>query len=59
MEKNGLTNAYKTHTHKYFFVSQQLDYVFYNDCVIKNVNIGKRIKYSDHSPVWFDIDFTK
>jgi endonuclease/exonuclease/phosphatase family metal-dependent hydrolase len=59
MEKNNLTNAYKTHTHKYFFVSQQLDYVFYNDCNIKNIKIGKNIKYSDHSPVWFDIDFSK
>jgi endonuclease/exonuclease/phosphatase family metal-dependent hydrolase len=59
MEKNGLTNAYKTHTHKYFFVSQQLDYVFYNDCAIKNVRIGKKIKFSDHSPVTFNIDFTK
>jgi endonuclease/exonuclease/phosphatase family metal-dependent hydrolase len=59
MEKNGLTNAYKTHTHKYFFVSQQLDYVFYNDCVIKNIKIGKKIRYSDHSPVWFEIDFAK
>ncbi|HUD04399.1 MAG TPA: endonuclease/exonuclease/phosphatase family protein [Patescibacteria group bacterium] len=59
MEKNELTNAYKTHTHKLFFIKQQLDYVFYNNCVIKNVKIGKKVKYSDHSPVWFDIDFDK
>jgi endonuclease/exonuclease/phosphatase family metal-dependent hydrolase len=59
MEKNELLNAYRTNTHKYFFVTQQLDYVFYNGCAVKNVEIGKRIKYSDHSPVWFDINFTK
>jgi endonuclease/exonuclease/phosphatase family metal-dependent hydrolase len=59
MEKNELINAYKTHTHKYFFVKQQLDYVFYNGCSVRNVKIGRRIKYSDHSPVWFDLDFTK
>ena len=59
MAKNDLVNAYKAHTHKYFFIPQQIDYVFYNGCLVKNVKIGKRIKYSDHSPVWFDIDFTK
>jgi len=59
MEKNELMNAYKTNTHKYFFVTQQLDYVFYNGCSVKNVKIGRRIKYSDHSPVWFDLDFAK
>jgi endonuclease/exonuclease/phosphatase family metal-dependent hydrolase len=59
MEKNELVNAYKTHTHKYFFIRQQLDYVFYNGCSVKNVRIGKRIKYSDHSPVSFEIDFDK
>ena len=59
MEKNDLLNAYKTHTHKFFFIRQQLDYVFFNDCEIENVEIGKKIKYSDHSPVWFDIEFVK
>jgi endonuclease/exonuclease/phosphatase family metal-dependent hydrolase len=59
MEKNELNNAYKTHTHKLFFIKQQLDYVFYNGCRVKNVKIGKRIKYSDHSPVWFDIDLER
>lgn len=59
MENNDLANAYKSHTHKYFFVKQQLDYVFYNGCNIKNVRIGKRIKFSDHSPVTFAIDFTR
>jgi len=59
MAENDLTNAYKGTTHKYLFIAQQIDYVFYNGCVIKNVKIGKRVKYSDHSPVWFDIDFNK
>ena len=59
MENNDLINAYKSHTHKYFFVRQQLDYVFYNDCLIKNVRIGKKIKFSDHSPVTFNIEFVK
>jgi endonuclease/exonuclease/phosphatase family metal-dependent hydrolase len=59
MEKNGLQNAYKTNTHKLFFIRQQLDYVFYNGCSIKNVRIGRKVKYSDHSPAWFEIDFDK
>jgi endonuclease/exonuclease/phosphatase family metal-dependent hydrolase len=59
MEKNELLNAYRAHTHKYFFVPQQIDYVFYNGCDIKNVKISKKVKYSDHSPVWFDIDFER
>ncbi len=59
MENNDLINAYKSHTHKYFFVKQQLDYVFYNGCTVKNVRIGKKIKFSDHSPVTFNIDFAK
>jgi endonuclease/exonuclease/phosphatase family metal-dependent hydrolase len=59
MENNDLINAYKSHTHKYFFVKQQLDYVFYNGCTVKNVRIGKKIKFSDHSPVTFTIDFAK
>ncbi len=58
MTKNDLLNAYTTNTHKFFFVTQQLDYVFYNGCVVKNATVGK-VKYSDHFPVWFDIDFTK
>jgi len=58
MEKNELLNAYKTNTHKFFFVKQQLDYVFYDGCVVKNANVGK-VKYSDHSPVWFSIDLGK
>jgi len=57
MEKNELTNAYKAHTHKYFFIPQQIDYVFYNNCKIENIKIDKKIKYSDHSPVTFEIDF--
>lgn len=59
MAESNLTNAYKGHTHKYFFIPQQIDYVFYDGCKIRNVNIGKRIKYSDHFPVWFEIDFAK
>jgi len=59
MEKNELTNAYKAHTHKYFFIPQQIDYVFYNDCKIENIKIDKKIKYSDHSPVTFTIEFDK
>lgn len=59
MAKNDLVNAYKAHTHKYFFIPQQIDYVFYNGCRVENVKIGKRIKYSDHSPVWFDLDLMK
>ena len=59
MADNDLTNAYKAHTHKYLFIPQQIDYVFYHGCKVENVKIGKRIKYSDHSPVWFEIDFEK
>ncbi len=59
MTENKLVNAYKAHTHKYFFVSQQIDYVFYNGCFVKYVKIGKKIKFSDHFPASFDIDFEK
>lgn len=59
MAKNDLTNAYKAYTHKYLFIPQQIDYVFYNNCEVKNVKIDRKIKYSDHSPVWFDLDFAK
>jgi len=57
MTNNELVNAYSAYTHKYFFVPQQIDYVFYHGCIIKNVNISKKIKYSDHYPVQFGIDF--
>lgn len=56
MKKNNLSNAYKITTHKLFFLKQQLDYVFYNNCSVKNVVIDK-LKYSDHYPVQFNIDF--
>ena len=58
MDKNKLKNAHKTHTHKLFFLKQQLDYVFYNDCLVKNLKVGKA-RYSDHFPIWFNIDFKK
>lgn len=57
MAENDLTNAYKGYTHKYLFIPQQIDYVFFNNCTVKNVKINKAIKYSDHSPVTFTIDF--
>jgi endonuclease/exonuclease/phosphatase family metal-dependent hydrolase len=57
MTKNELMNAYKSNTHKYFFIPQQIDYVFYNGCDIKNVRINRKIKFSDHYPVQFKIDF--
>jgi endonuclease/exonuclease/phosphatase family metal-dependent hydrolase len=59
MAKNDLTNAYKGTTHKYLFIAQQIDYVFSNNCTVKNVKIDRKIKFSDHSPVTFNIDFAK
>jgi endonuclease/exonuclease/phosphatase family metal-dependent hydrolase len=59
MSENELANAYKAHTHKYFFIPQQVDYVFYNGCLVESVKINKKVKYSDHSPVSFEIDFEK
>jgi endonuclease/exonuclease/phosphatase family metal-dependent hydrolase len=56
MAKNNLTNAYKAHTHKYLFIPQQVDYVFYNNCEVRGVKIGKKIKFSDHYPVQFTIE---
>ncbi len=55
MARFNLTNAYRAYTHKYFFISQQIDYVFFDRCEVKNVKIGKKIKYSDHYPVKFII----
>jgi endonuclease/exonuclease/phosphatase family metal-dependent hydrolase len=55
MTQHEFKNAYKTHTHKLFFLGQQLDYVFHNNCSIKKVKVD-RIKYSDHYPVQFKIE---
>ena len=57
MRSHKLLNAYKAHTHRLFFLKQQLDYVFYGNCKISNIAIGKKIKYSDHYPVKVDITF--
>jgi endonuclease/exonuclease/phosphatase family metal-dependent hydrolase len=56
MAKNDFINAYKAHTHKYLFIPQQVDYVFYNNCDVKNVKINRKIKLSDHYPVQFTIE---
>lgn len=56
MNSHKFTNAYKTHTHRLFFLKQQLDYVFYKHCKITKISIDK-LKYSDHYPVQFDIVF--
>lgn len=55
MKKNEFKNAYKTHTHRLFFLKQQLDYVFYNNCSVKKVLVDK-VNYSDHYPVQFKIE---
>lgn len=54
MDKHNYYNAYKTHTHKFVIVKQQLDYVFYNNCKINNIRVD-RLKFSDHYPVQFII----
>jgi endonuclease/exonuclease/phosphatase family metal-dependent hydrolase len=53
MNEHEFTNAYKAHTHKLFFLKQQLDYVFYKNCKVDDIVISKKIKFSDHYPVQF------
>jgi endonuclease/exonuclease/phosphatase family metal-dependent hydrolase len=56
MTKNNFINAYKKHTHKLLFLKHQLDYAFYNNCAIRNVEVEK-IHFSDHYPVRFEVHF--
>jgi endonuclease/exonuclease/phosphatase family metal-dependent hydrolase len=56
MAKNDFINSYTAHTHKYLFIPQQVDYVFYNNCDINNVEIDRKIKLSDHYPVQFKLE---
>jgi len=56
MTKNSFMNAYKKSTHKMFFIKHQLDYAFYNNCSIRNVEV-ERIHFSDHYPVKFEVHF--
>ena len=50
MKSHKFANAYKTHTHKLFFLGQQLDYVFYKNLTLKNIEV-KDVKFSDHFPI--------
>lgn len=54
MEGHGFVNAYKTHTFKVLFLRYQLDYVFYKNCEIKNVDVLK-LHFSDHFPAEFKL----
>ena len=56
MTKNNFENAYKKSTHKMLFIKHQLDYAFYNNCHIRNVEVEK-VRFSDHYPVKFEIHF--
>ncbi|HSW97322.1 MAG TPA: endonuclease/exonuclease/phosphatase family protein [Candidatus Saccharimonadales bacterium] len=55
MEGHGFINAYKTHTFKLLFLKYQLDYVFYKNCEINNVDVLK-LNFSDHFPAEFQLD---
>jgi endonuclease/exonuclease/phosphatase family metal-dependent hydrolase len=54
MEKNSFINAYKKPTHRLFLVNQQLDYVFYKLCNVKNIFITK-LAFSDHHLITFQL----
>lgn len=56
MTKNNFVSAYKESTHKLLFFKHQLDYAFYNNCKIHNVEV-ERIRFSDHYPVKFEVHF--
>lgn len=50
MEKEQFENAFEKPTHEHLFVRQQLDYVFYKNCAVKDIEIEK-LHFSDHYPV--------
>lgn len=52
MEQHGFTNAYTTSTYKLLFLKYQLDYVFYKNCEIKDVEV-LNLRFSDHFPAEF------
>lgn len=54
MEGHGFINAYKTHTFKVLFLKYQLDYVFYKNCQIQDVDVLK-LNFSDHFPAEFTL----
>ncbi|MBA3724289.1 MAG: hypothetical protein H0W89_05380, partial [Candidatus Levybacteria bacterium] len=57
IRSNGFTNAYREHTHKLISIKyHQLDYIFFKDCSIQNVQVLKQ-PFSDHLPILFDVDF--
>ncbi|HSW88702.1 MAG TPA: endonuclease/exonuclease/phosphatase family protein [Candidatus Saccharimonadales bacterium] len=54
MEGHGFVNAYKTHTFKLLFLKYQLDYVFYKNCEVHDVDVLK-LHFSDHFPAEFQL----
>lgn len=54
MNKYEFINAYKSPTHKVLFLKHQLDYVFYKNCFVEDVNVMK-LKFSDHYPIQFTL----
>lgn len=54
MEKHNFINAYKKPTHRLFLVKQQIDYVFYNNCKIEDVQISKE-QFSDHHMITYSL----
>lgn len=45
----------KVNTHRKWRISHQLDYVFYRNCDIKNLET-ENVKFSDHYPFFFDLE---
>lgn len=49
-------NAYTLPTYQLILVKHQVDYVFYKNCRVQNVEVTK-IHFSDHFPIRFTIEF--
>jgi endonuclease/exonuclease/phosphatase family metal-dependent hydrolase len=54
MKKKGFTNAFIYPTHQRLILIQQIDYVFYKNCEVFEVNISKQ-NLSDHFPILFKL----
>lgn len=54
VKDKGFSNAFIYPTHKKLVLIQQIDYVFYKNCNVTDVNISK-LNLSDHFPIQFKL----
>lgn len=54
MEEHGFINSYQANTHKLFLFNHQLDYIFFMNSTILNVEV-LHVPFSDHLPIKFTL----